>query len=62
MLTGTVEMLWENHPDLANVKGAARAWQFTLDHGIRIPDALPFRADFGTWSPNLLMPADKTRM
>jgi ferredoxin-NADP reductase/predicted pyridoxine 5'-phosphate oxidase superfamily flavin-nucleotide-binding protein len=58
MLTGTVEILWEDHPDVVAFKGAERGWRFTLDHGIRIHDALPFRADFGEWSPNSLMADD----
>jgi ferredoxin-NADP reductase/predicted pyridoxine 5'-phosphate oxidase superfamily flavin-nucleotide-binding protein len=60
MLTGTVEVLWEDHPDVVNFKGAERGWRFTLDHGLRIHDALPFRADFGDWSPNSLMSDDWT--
>jgi ferredoxin-NADP reductase/predicted pyridoxine 5'-phosphate oxidase superfamily flavin-nucleotide-binding protein len=58
MLTGTVEMLWEDHPEVAAFKGAERGWRFTLDHGLRIRDALPFRAEFGEWSPNSLMADD----
>jgi predicted pyridoxine 5'-phosphate oxidase superfamily flavin-nucleotide-binding protein len=58
MLTGTVELLWEDHPEIAAFKGAERGWRFTLDHGVRIHDALPFRADFGSWSPNSLMADD----
>lgn len=58
MLTGTVEVLWEDHPKILDFKGAERGWRFTLDHGIRIHDALPFRADFGEWSPNSLMADD----
>ncbi|MFT5632009.1 MAG: ferredoxin-NADP reductase [Candidatus Azotimanducaceae bacterium] len=58
MLTGTVEVLWEDHPEVTAFKGAERGWRFTLDHGIRIHDALPFRADFGEWSPNSLMADD----
>ncbi|NIZ61983.1 pyridoxamine 5'-phosphate oxidase [Sedimentitalea sp. CY04] len=58
MLTGTVEMLWEDHPEATAFKGAERGWRFTLDHGLRIHDALPFRAEFGEWSPNSLMADD----
>ncbi|MFT6023951.1 MAG: ferredoxin-NADP reductase [Ascidiaceihabitans sp.] len=58
MLTGTVELLWEDHPEIAAFKGAERGWRFTLDHGVRIHDALPFRADFDSWSPNSLMADD----
>lgn len=60
MLTGSVEILWEDHPDLAHFKGAERGWRFTLDHGMRIHDALPFRAEFEAWSPNSLMTDDWT--
>lgn len=58
MLTGTIEMLWEDHPEVSAFKGAERGWRFTLDHGLRIHDALPFRAEFGEWSPNSLMADD----
>lgn len=58
MLTGTVEILWDDHPEVVTFKGAERGWRFKLDHGIRIHDALPFRADFGEWSPNSLMTDD----
>lgn len=58
MLTGTVEVLWEDHPEIVSFKGAERGWRFTLDHGIRIHNALPFRADFGDYSTNSLMADD----
>lgn len=58
MLTGTVEILWEGHPEITPFQGAERGWRFTLDHGVRIHDALPFRADFKEWSPNSLMADD----
>ncbi|GAA6208661.1 hypothetical protein NBRC116601_19540 [Cognatishimia sp. WU-CL00825] len=58
MLTGTVDLLWEDAPEIAAFKGAERGWRFALDHGIRIADALPFRAKFGQWSPNSLMADD----
>lgn len=51
MLTGRVEMLWEDHPDVRSFEGAERGWRFTLHHGIRIYDALPFRAKFKEYSP-----------
>lgn len=56
MLTGSVEMLWEDHPEVKSIKGALRAWRFTLDHGIHIYDALPFRAEFKEYSPYSLNP------
>ncbi|KAE9625963.1 FAD-binding oxidoreductase [Parasedimentitalea maritima] len=58
MLTGTVELLWEDHPEVIAFKGAERGWRFTLDHGLRLSDALPFRSQFGEWSPNSLMADD----
>ncbi len=58
MLTGTVELLWEDAPEILAFEGAERGWRFILDHGLRIRDALPFRADFGEWSPNSLMAGD----
>ncbi len=58
MLTGTVELIPEDDPRITAFRGADRGWQFTLDHGIRLRDALPFRAEFGEWSPNSLMASD----
>ncbi|WP_170330636.1 FAD-binding oxidoreductase [Ruegeria arenilitoris] len=55
MLTGTVEVLGEDHPDIAAFYGAERGWRFELSHGLRIYDALPFRAAFQEFSPNSLM-------
>ncbi|AXI43528.1 pyridoxamine 5'-phosphate oxidase [Sulfitobacter sp. SK011] len=55
MLTGTTEVFEADAPEIACFKGAERGWRFTLDHGIRIHDALPFRAEFTEWSPNSLM-------
>lgn len=58
MLTGRVEVLDEHAPEIAAFLGADRAWRFTLDHGIRLHDALPFRADLLAYSPNSLMAHD----
>ena len=58
MLTGRVELLWEDHPKVRAFRGAERGWRFTVDHGLRLRDALPFRADFREWSPNSLMAGD----
>ena len=55
MLTGTVELLWDVNEDIAAFKGAERAWKFTLHHGIKLKDALPFRSTLGEFSPNSLM-------
>lgn len=46
MLTGTAEIIWDG-PEVTAFKGADRAWRFTLDHGRRLPDALPLRWSFG---------------
>ena len=42
MLTGTVELLWEDEPEVAVLKGAERAWRFMLDHGVILKKALPY--------------------
>lgn len=55
MLTGTVEILWEDDAEVQSFKGAQRAWRFTLDHGLWLEDALPFRAQLGEFSPNSLL-------
>lgn len=51
MLTGSVEMLWADHPEVQSFEGAERGWRFTVDHGVRIYDALPFRTQFNEYSP-----------
>ncbi|WP_170546068.1 FAD-binding oxidoreductase [Ruegeria arenilitoris] len=58
MLTGTVEVLDEDHPEIAAFQGANRGWLFHLHHGLRIHDALPFRTEFLEFSPNSLMGDD----
>jgi len=55
MLTGTVELSWEKNEQIKDFKGADRSWKFTLHHGIRLSDALPFRSTLGEFSPNTLM-------
>lgn len=55
MLTGTVELLDEDHEDVTSFKGAERGWRFTLDHGLWLEDALPFRSTLGDFSPNSLL-------
>lgn len=40
MLTGKVEILWEDHPDVLAADGAKRGWRFHLDHGLRITDLI----------------------
>lgn len=54
-LTGTVVLLDHDDPSVAAFHGAERAWRFHLDHGIRMHDALPFRATFGAFSDNSLL-------
>jgi len=55
VLTGTVELDWEKSEALNHFQGAQRSWTFKLEQGIRIKDALPFRAALGEYSPNTLM-------
>lgn len=55
MLTGTVEILWEDNAEVTAFKGAQRGWRFTLDHGLWLEDALPFRSQLGEFSPNSLL-------
>lgn len=55
LLTGTVELLWDGHEDVSAFKGAQRGWRFTLDHGVWLDDALPFRSTLGEFSPNCLL-------
>lgn len=58
-LTGTVELLWDiEDPEIAAFRGAERAWKFTVDHGVRLPNALPFLATFQEYSPNSLLAGD----
>lgn len=61
MLTGTVELLLDDDPEIAAFAGAERGWRFTLDHGLRIRDAAPFRAEFREWSPHSLKTGDWRR-
>lgn len=55
MLTGTVDILWEDDAEVQGFKGAQRGWRFTLDHGLWLKDALPFRSQLGDFSPNSLL-------
>jgi len=50
MLTGSVEILWEEHPEVLAFKGAERGWRFTVHNGVRLKQALPFRASFGQYA------------
>lgn len=58
MLTGTVEIIWDDDPQVQAFRGAERAWRFTLDRGIRLSEALPMRWSFGEFSPNALITGD----
>ncbi len=58
MLTGTVELLWENNAQVQAFRGAERAWRFTLDHGVMLNDALPFRARLEDYSPMTMITGD----
>ncbi len=55
MLTGRVEILWEDNPDVIAFKGAQRAWRFTIEKGKWLKGALPFRASIDNYSPNSLI-------
>ncbi len=55
MLTGTTELLSKDAPEIRGFHGADRGWRFTLDHGLWLRDALPFRAKLGAFSPHSLM-------
>jgi len=58
LLTGRVEILWEDAPQVRAFDGAERAWQFTLDHGVRIRAALPFRGVFEDYAKTSLATGD----
>lgn len=58
LLTGTVELLDADHPEIRSYRGAERGWRFTLDHGVWLTDALPFRSTLGEISPNSLLAGD----
>ncbi|GAB5382749.1 MAG: hypothetical protein Alis3KO_40100 [Aliiglaciecola sp.] len=52
MLTGEVEILWNDHPQVIAFEGAQRAWRFKLSKGIWLKDALPFTTSFNSYSPS----------
>lgn len=54
LLTGRVEIVWDG-PEVDAFAGAERAWTFDLDHGVRLPDALPIRWANEEYSPNTLI-------
>ncbi|MEM0910130.1 MAG: pyridoxamine 5'-phosphate oxidase family protein [Pseudomonadota bacterium] len=53
-LTGKAKTLWHSDAHL-QFKGAQRLWQFTLDHGFLLQNALPMRWRFDEYSPVSLM-------
>jgi predicted pyridoxine 5'-phosphate oxidase superfamily flavin-nucleotide-binding protein/NAD(P)H-flavin reductase len=53
MLTGTIDIIWEDDHSIKSFKGAERAWTFHLDHGFWLKDFLPFRAPLEEYSPFL---------
>ncbi len=58
MLTGRVEILWEDNPEVLAFKGAQRAWRFVLDHGVQLKKTLPFKFIFKGASPSNLTTGD----
>jgi ferredoxin-NADP reductase/predicted pyridoxine 5'-phosphate oxidase superfamily flavin-nucleotide-binding protein len=61
MLSGSVEILWEDHPEVLAFKGAERGWRFTVQSGVRLRQALPFRASFGEYSATSKITGDWTQ-
>ncbi|MBH0074537.1 pyridoxamine 5'-phosphate oxidase family protein [Pseudoalteromonas sp. SWYJ118] len=55
MLTGSVEILWDGHPELKGFIGADRGWKFTVTKGMWLKNLLPFTAKFDAYSPNTKM-------
>lgn len=53
-LTGTVEILWDT-PEAEHFEGAQRLWQFHVDHGRWLDNALPLRWKLEEFSPNTLL-------
>lgn len=51
LLTGTVILLDETHPQVLAFKAAERAWRFTVKQGLWLKDALPFRANLQEYAP-----------
>lgn len=58
MLSGTVEVLGDDEPEVRSFKGAERAWRFTLHHGKRRTNALPFRATLEEYFPSTMLTGD----
>lgn len=51
-LTGSTEILWEDHPEVKYFRGAQRAWRFTVKKGKWLRKALPFTVRFNQFSLN----------
>jgi len=52
MLSGDVEILWEDNPEVQFFSGAERAWRLVVKRGLRITAGFPYPATFGEFSPN----------
>lgn len=57
ILAGEAEIIFEG-AEIAAFRGAERLLRFRLDHAIRLRKALPFRFEFGAYSPNSLITGD----
>lgn len=55
MLTGSVELLDGTEEEIVSFKGAERGWRFTLEHGLRLTNALSFRSTLKEYSMNSLV-------
>ncbi|MBE9563642.1 MAG: pyridoxamine 5'-phosphate oxidase family protein [Proteobacteria bacterium] len=53
-LTGSVEILWDSE-ETEFFEGAERLWQFKIDHGYWMKNALPLRWKLGKYSANTLL-------
>ncbi|MGD8326785.1 MAG: pyridoxamine 5'-phosphate oxidase family protein [Sphingomonadales bacterium] len=51
-MTGEAKIIWDS-PEMRAFKGAQRLVRFELSHAILIENALPFRFEFGSFSPVL---------
>lgn len=51
-LTGSTEILWEDHPEVKYFNGAQRAWRFRVKKGKWLRKALPFATRFNQYSVN----------
>ena len=51
-VTGSVELLWDEHCEVKTFAAAERAWRFTLKSGVRLSGAWPFRSTITEMSPD----------